>query len=105
MAAALWSFLVISSQILLAASVGTEENNSSISSSQTRVTFIKSRTLIEVKEGQDAVLECVVRNLASHHTVGDFLFCFFFSSDASIRTGQSIHSLKSNNPPVADSSC
>ena len=58
---------------------------------------MKSRTLIEVKEGKDAVLECGVRNLASHHTVGDFLFCFFLSSDASIRTGQAMHSLKPNN--------
>ena len=38
-------------------------------SSKTRVTFINSRTYLEVEEGQDAVLECGLRNLASHHTV------------------------------------
>ena len=38
-------------------------------SSNTGVTFVNSQTSVEVEEGQDAVLECGLRNLASHHTV------------------------------------
>ena len=38
-------------------------------SSNTRVTFINSPTSVEVEEGQAAVLECGLKNLASHPTV------------------------------------
>ena len=59
---------LIYSHIMLTA-VGTIENGSSSSSSSSGVMFMKSRTLITAEEGNDVVLECVVRNLASHHTV------------------------------------
>ena len=45
-------------------------------SSNTRVTFINSQTSVEVEEGEDAVLECGLRNLASHHMVSQvYTYC------------------------------
>ena len=64
---------IVYSHTLSAAIVRTVANMSlasrSSSSPSTRVSFIKSRTVVEVEEGEDAVLECGVRNTASHHTV------------------------------------
>ena len=50
-------------------------------SSNTRVTFINSETSVEVEDGEDAVLECGLMNLASHHMVSWIYTSIAYLSD------------------------
>ena len=71
--------MIVCTNILFMATVRTKQNrlsisspslsSSSLSSSVSGVAFMKSKTTITAQQGKDAMLECSVRNLASHHTV------------------------------------